>query len=226
MRYTIRGRSIKESFDNLPAGVCFADSNGIIVLCNRQMHRLGQVLLGAGVQHIFELRKALKEPKNDVSFVSGKAGILRFPDGHVWEFRETAIRTASGKSYTQMQALSLTELYAKKAELEQKNRELEGINKRAKQLYATLDKTVREEEVFAIKMRTAIYDCGFCLRIKFCVMAGFMRFGRRGKCGRALFTCLMLWTSVHRRIRMSTEKTGATPEGNYTRFLLPPRESV
>lgn len=153
MRYTIRGRSIKESFDNLPAGVCFADSNGIIVLCNRQMHRLCQVLLGAGVQHIFELRKALKEPKNDVSFVSGKAGILRFPDGHVWEFRETAIRTASGKSYTQMQALSLTELYAKKAELEQKNRELEGINKRAKQLYATLDKTVREEEVFAIKMR-------------------------------------------------------------------------
>ena len=30
-------RAIKESVDNLPSGICFADSNGVIVLCNRQM---------------------------------------------------------------------------------------------------------------------------------------------------------------------------------------------
>ena len=36
MKRSLR-RAIKESVDNLPSGICFADSNGVIVLCNRQM---------------------------------------------------------------------------------------------------------------------------------------------------------------------------------------------
>lgn len=39
MKRSLR-RAIKESADNLPSGICFADSNGVIILCNRQMHRL------------------------------------------------------------------------------------------------------------------------------------------------------------------------------------------
>lgn len=153
MKYRIEGRSVKESFDNLPAGVCFADSVGIIVLCNRQMHRLCHVLMETDLQHIFELRDALHSPKGGVSFVDKAAGILRFPDGNVWEFRESLVNDRSGKVFTQVQALLLTELYAKKLELERKNSELEEVNRRAKFLYETLDKTVRKEEAFAIKMR-------------------------------------------------------------------------
>ncbi|HPX70704.1 MAG TPA: hypothetical protein PLO47_03110 [Bacillota bacterium] len=152
MKY-IGARSIKESFDNLPSGVCFADSRGMIVLCNRQMHRLCHILLGTGLQHIFEFREALSAPRDGVSFVSGESDVFQFPDGEVWEFRESRVTDADGKSYTQVQALSLTELYAKKTELERKNRELEEVNERARRLYETLDKTVREEEAFAIKMR-------------------------------------------------------------------------
>lgn len=36
MKRSLR-RAIKESVDNFPSGICFADSNGVIVLCNRQM---------------------------------------------------------------------------------------------------------------------------------------------------------------------------------------------
>ena len=35
---------IKESFDQLPSGVCFFNYKGDIVLCNRQMYRLSQYL--------------------------------------------------------------------------------------------------------------------------------------------------------------------------------------
>lgn len=38
-RYLLR-RTVKDAFDNLPSGICFFDSNGIAVLCNRQMDRL------------------------------------------------------------------------------------------------------------------------------------------------------------------------------------------
>ena len=38
--------AVKEGFDNLPSGICFADRNGTVILCNRQMHRLCYALLG------------------------------------------------------------------------------------------------------------------------------------------------------------------------------------
>lgn len=38
-RYLLR-RTVKDAFDNLPSGICFFDSNGIAVLCNRQMDRI------------------------------------------------------------------------------------------------------------------------------------------------------------------------------------------
>ena len=51
--------SIKESFDNLPTGICFADSNGLIVLCNKRMHQLCYELMGKDLQHLSELERAL-----------------------------------------------------------------------------------------------------------------------------------------------------------------------
>ena len=51
--------SVKEGFDNLPSAICFAGRDGIIMLCNLQMHRLCHVLMGMDLQHISELRHAL-----------------------------------------------------------------------------------------------------------------------------------------------------------------------
>ena len=59
--------SVKEAFDNLPSGICFADRNGLIILCNRQMHSLCWDLLGTDLQHLEELRRALKSPQPGVT---------------------------------------------------------------------------------------------------------------------------------------------------------------
>lgn len=161
MKRSIR-HMIKECVDNLPAGICFADSRGGIILCNRQMSRLCQTLMGTDLQHIDELRAALITPPSGVQPVDPKSDALRFPDGSVWGFRESAITAGDGKRYIQMQAFDATQLYEKRAELERENALLAETNTRAKRLYAELDRTVREEETFAIKMRVHD-DIGMCL---------------------------------------------------------------
>lgn len=154
--------SVKEGLDNLPSGICFADSNGVIVLCNRQMHRLCRVLMGTDLQHIFELRRALRTPQPAVRAEDGSAMIYRFPDGRLWQFTETAVTDAEGIAYTQMQAIDVTELHERRAELERENLALTAANNRAKKLYAEMDRIVREKETLAMKMRLHD-DLGQCL---------------------------------------------------------------
>ena len=43
---------IKEGFDQLPTAVCFFDSRGGIVLCNRQMYRLSHYLFESDMQYL------------------------------------------------------------------------------------------------------------------------------------------------------------------------------
>lgn len=151
MTKIIGDRIIKESFDNLPSGICFADRHGVIILCNHQMHRLCYQLMGSDLQHIFELRNALSNPKPGVSYIDRSGWILHFPDGEVWGFRESTVTDRFGEPYAQMQASNLTELYKKRAELEKENLRLQQVNERAKRLYIQLDQTIREEETFAAK---------------------------------------------------------------------------
>lgn len=76
-RYLLR-RTVKDAFDNLPSGICFFDSNGIAVLCNRQMDRLIYELKGFDVQCLSELQDIFSEHNSgSVVLVKGKA----------WRFR-------------------------------------------------------------------------------------------------------------------------------------------
>ena len=154
--------SVKEGFDNLPSAICFAGRDGIIMLCNLQMHRLCHVLMGMDLQHISELRHALDQPQPDVEVVDREARIYRFPDSTLWQFAEDLITDADGNRYTQVQAIDVTELHEKKAELELENQKLAEANQRAKKLYAELDQIVREKETLAMKMRVHD-DMGQCL---------------------------------------------------------------
>ena len=161
MKRSLR-RAIKESVDNLPSGICFADGNGVIILCNRQMHRLCHALMHRDLQCLDELCTALKAPADGVVPVDTGTCSLQFQDGTVWSFRKSEIADAAGKRCTQVQALDVTALYEKRVELETENAALQETNRRAKRLYAELDRTVREEETFAMKMRVHD-DMGLCL---------------------------------------------------------------
>ena len=158
----INGFSVKEGLDNLPSGICFADRNGTVILCNRQMYRLCRQMTGTDLQHISELLDALNAPPPQVSKTGSDAAVYRFPDGKLWQFSQSAVTDRDGNPYTQMQAMDVTELYEKRAELERENTELAKANARAKQLYAELEQIVREKETLAFKMRMHD-DIGLCL---------------------------------------------------------------
>lgn len=154
--------AVKEGFDNLPSGICFGDRNGTVILCNRQMHRLCYALLGMDLQHLPELRRGLENPRPGVDVIDREALICRFPDNTLWQFAESPVTDRDGNIYTQVQAVDVTELYQKSAELEQENRALEEANARARRLYADIDQIVREKENLALKMRVHD-DIGLCL---------------------------------------------------------------
>lgn len=143
--------SIKEGFDNLPSGLCFADPNGIIILCNRRMHELAQIFLGADLQHIFELRKALETPASSIFRISPMT--YRLPDGTIVQFSEETLSAKDRTTFFQVMAIDITTLYETEHQLELENKLLMETNARAVKLYEELDKIVRDEENFAIKTR-------------------------------------------------------------------------
>lgn len=155
-RERIGRASIKESLDNLPSGICFADQSGLVILSNRQMYRLCYTLMGMDLQHISELLDALEKPQAGIRSVGADTNDYRFPEGKVWKFTQSSITDADGNAYTQVLAVDVTALYEKGDELEQENRRLEEVNARARNLYAQLDNIVREEENFAVK--THVHD--------------------------------------------------------------------
>lgn len=155
-RERIGRASIKESLDNLPSGICFADQSGLVILSNRQMYRLCYTLMGMDLQHISELLDALEKPQAGIQSVGADTNVYRFPEGKVWKFTQSSITDADGNAYTQVLAVDVTALYEKGDELEQENRRLEEVNARARNLYAQLDDIVREEENFAVK--THVHD--------------------------------------------------------------------
>lgn len=155
-RERIGRASIKESLDNLPSGICFADQSGLVILSNRQMYRLCYTLMGVDLQHISELLDALEKPQAGIQSVGADTNVYRFPEGKVWKFTQSSITDADGNAYTQVLAVDVTALYEKEGELQQENRRLEEVNARARNLYAQLDNIVREEENFAVK--THVHD--------------------------------------------------------------------
>lgn len=155
-RERIGRASIKESLDNLPSGICFADQSGLVILSNKQMYRLCYTLMGMDLQHISELLDALEKPQAGIQSVDADTNVYRFPEGKVWKFTQSSITDADGNAYTQVLAVDVTALYEKGDELEQENRRLEEVNARARNLYAQLDDIVREEENFAVK--THVHD--------------------------------------------------------------------
>lgn len=147
---------IKESLDDLPSGICFAKSNGNIVLYNRKMDELARCIMGRDLQHISELQSALKNPSEAVKTVNAERRTYLFPDQKVWQFTESKITDEYGAEYILIATADVTELSNKEKELHRENAELEEINARAFALYSEIDQIVRDEENFALK--TKIHD--------------------------------------------------------------------
>lgn len=163
--------AIKESFDRLPTAACFFNCTGGIVLCNRQMYRLSQTLLGSDMQYLAEVEQALSDPPEGVVPLSDEKNIYRFPDKTVWRFEKTEITDRYGETYIQLTAADVTELHRILVQLADDNRRLEKDAEKLRQLSENVEAVAREKEQLAAK--SAMHDSlGACIAVTKQYLAG------------------------------------------------------
>ena len=161
-RKTISHRSIKESFDNLPSGVCYFNEAGLPVLCNRAMHRFSFAVCGKDVQYITDLEGCLSEDfiSNTGAYKDGNVFIL--PDKKAWKIEKRSIADEKGNIYTQYVATDVTDLNRNREELMKENEQLRKVRAELKKLSANVVAVTREEEILNTKMH--VHDeMGRCL---------------------------------------------------------------
>lgn len=141
--------SIKEATDKLPMGICFADPNGRIILCNNRMRRLSFALCGHELQIKSDMENALSAPDRSVT-VKDDCYIL--PDKTVWQFRTQNITVDSDDRWQQITAHNVTELYNGYQKQEEINEELAEVNRKLKKMYARMENDVKEKESLDLKV--------------------------------------------------------------------------
>lgn len=151
-RNRLSRKSIKESIDNLPSGLCFFEHTGLLILCNRKMYHLAYLLMGYDLQTWDELSDALKSPQTQhVVFHLNDAFV--FDDQTAWQFRVSSVRTSEGEVYTQVVASEVTEIYEKYQQLQKSRQKLDEMNIHLKNISENIRDIVREEETLSIKMQ-------------------------------------------------------------------------
>ncbi len=141
--------SIKEATDKLPMGVCFADPDGRIILCNNRMRRLSFSLCGHELQIAGDLENALAHPNQTVTV---KDGCYLLPDGTVWQFRTQNITVDGDPRWRQMTAHNVTELYNGNLRQAEINRELEEVNRKLQKMYECMADDIKEKESLDLKV--------------------------------------------------------------------------
>lgn len=130
-------------------GICFADPNGRIILCNNRMRRLSFALCGHELQIKSDMENALSAPDRSVT-VKDDCYIL--PDKTVWQFRTQNITVDSDDRWQQITAHNVTELYNGCQKQEEINEELAEVNRKLRKMYARMENDVKEKESLDLKV--------------------------------------------------------------------------
>lgn len=138
---------IKEGFDQLPTAICFFDSRGSIVLCNRQMYRLSHYLFESDMQYLGEVERALATPPEGILQLSNMEGTYRFPDNTIWQFEKTEVTDRYGETYIQLTAADVTELCHVLGLLFVENKKLAEDEEHLQRLSENVEKIAREKEL-------------------------------------------------------------------------------
>ena len=161
-RRTINQSSIKEAFDNLPAGVCFFNEAGLPVLCNHAMQRFSFAVCGKDVQFITDLEDCLCDGFVPAKGVQKDGKVFALTDGRAWRLERRSVTHENGECYTQYVATDVSQLQEKSVELRQENARLRSVQAQLQRLSANVVAATREEEILNTKMR--VHDeMGKCL---------------------------------------------------------------
>ena len=201
-RQKLTRSSIKRAFDNLPAAVCYFTSDGLVQMCNLQMHRLYRVIGGRDLQTLDELRTALAGSR------TAGSSVYLLPDGSAWHYTESPV-TVGKNSYLEVLFTDVTQLHAKRLELEAQNEQLREISRSLKTLSDNVLTMTRERELLNYKILLHDQMGAGLLAVRQCL--------RQGKKTEDFDAAIRLWKKAVRLIQDDNEHPDAS--NSYSEFL-------
>lgn len=148
---SVSSRSVKESFDHLPTGLCFSKANGTVQLLNHKMNELGHIMTGEEIQNANMFWKAIINANvlpGVQLLIKGKEPVYRLDDGTVYTFKRERL-----ENVFQITATDTTSFHKLTSRLQTNNEALEEMNARLRIYGETVDETTRERERLETKIR-------------------------------------------------------------------------
>lgn len=153
-RDMITTRSIKESIDLLPDGVCFSTDRGMPILMNSRMRQLCTEFTGEGLMDTEKFWRDLRNGNVRKGIRPLKQREAAFVDtnGQVWDFRRSRL-SYGGEKVTEISAVNITTQYHLHKELVERYERLNDVNSRLHHFSEEVEKVTREKEILAAKIK-------------------------------------------------------------------------
>lgn len=153
-RDMITTRSIKESIDLLPDGVCFSTDRGMPILMNSRMRQLCTEFTGEGLMDTEKFWRDLRDGnvRKGIRPLKQREAAFIDTNGQVWDFRRSRL-SYGGEKVTEISAVNITTQYHLHKELVARYERLNDVNSRLHHFSEEVEKVTREKEILAAKIK-------------------------------------------------------------------------
>lgn len=153
-RDMITTRSIKESIDLLPDGVCFSTDRGMPILMNSRMRQLCTEFTGEGLMDTEKFWRDLRNGnvRKGIRPLKQREAAFIDTNGQVWDFRRSRL-SYGGEKVTEILAVNITTQYHLHKELVERYERLNDVNSRLHHFSEEVEKVTREKEILAAKIK-------------------------------------------------------------------------
>lgn len=153
-RDMITTRSIKESIDLLPDGVCFSTDRGMPILMNSRMRQLCTEFTGEGLMDTEKFWRDLRNGnvRKGIRPLKQREAAFIDTNGQVWDFRRSRL-SYGGEKVTEISAVNITTQYHLHKELVERYERLNDVNSRLHHFSEEVEKVTREKEILAAKIK-------------------------------------------------------------------------
>ena len=152
---SLTAMSVKEAISVLPAGVCFYDETGRLLLVNEQISNECRQITGMPLLDGAAFWSAMCEGKvadGVVCSVEGDSVLVEKNDGRASCYKRIA-HNLNGKTVYEISGADISREYALKRKVEEQNEELRKMNFRLRKYGETVTEVTKERETLAARVK-------------------------------------------------------------------------